>query len=517
MVKALPVILLLFTLLGCQEGKEVDILITNGKVFDGSDTLAKPMDIAVCGELICGVSPAGEVSYKASKTIDAKNQIVTPGFIDPHTHAYAELISNDLHQNLNYLFQGVTTVVVGNDGDGPVDIDDALGELNSDGIGTNVAMFIGHGSLRRKVIGEVQRHTTAEEMQQMAELLDTAMQKGALGISSGLYYVPGSFAATEEVIAMAKVAAKYQGVYDTHLRDESTFNIGFLAALDEAIDIAQQADIHLHVAHIKALGVDVWGQSHQAIEKINNAKAEGISISADQYPWQASGTNIRSAVVPKWAMADSDEAFIQRIDAPEYAQKIREQIKENIRRRGGADALLITASKFPEQVGRTLEELATQWEVSDTEAVVRLVKNSQLTRVASFNMNMGDIRAFMTQPWVVTSSDGTNGHPRKYASFPKKYQKYVKEDEVVSLQSFIHRSTGKTAGILGLSDRGYLREGYKADVLVFEPSRFTPKASFKQWNVLSEGVSYLTVNGQLAIADGQYTQALAGQFAKRQR
>ena len=412
----ITVVLLFFScfLSSCSSSdqQKVDLVIHSGLVFDGTDSAAKQIDIAICGEKICGVSQSGQQNYQATNRIDATGLIVSPGFIDPHTHSYAELISHDKHQNLNYLFQGVTTVINGNDGGGPVNLQTHISALNPAGIGTNTAFLVGHGSLRKHVMGTAKRHSTTAELNEMKALLETAMRQGALGLSSGLYYVPGSFAATEEVVELAKVASKYNGIYDTHLRDESTFNIGFLAALDEAIYIARKANIHLHVAHIKALGVDVWGQSKQAIEMINNARENGVSITADQYPWQASGTNIRSAVVPKWAMADSEEAFMQRLDNPKLIRRIRDEIKENIRRRGGPSALLITASEDKSIVGSTLEQIAAGLEKTAEYAVIHLVKQGK-TRVASFNMHEDDINAFMQQPWVVTSSDGTNGHPRK--------------------------------------------------------------------------------------------------------
>lgn len=494
--------------------QKVDLVIHSGLVFDGTDSPAKQIDIAICGEIICGVSPTGQQSFQTTNRIDASGLIVSPGFIDPHTHSYSELISQDKHQNLNYLFQGVTTVINGNDGGGPVNIQTDINAFNPAGIGTNTAFFVGHGSLRKHVMGTAKRHSTTAELEEMKALLEAAMQQGALGLSSGLYYVPGSFAATEEVIELAKVAAKYNGIYDTHLRDESTFNIGFLAALEEAIDIARKANIHLHVAHIKALGVDVWGQSKQAIDIINNAIENGVSITADQYPWQASGTNIRSAVMPKWAMADSEVAFMERLNDPDLVNRIKDEVEENMRRRGGPSALLITASEDKSILGSTLEQLAQRLEKPAVDAVIHLVKQGR-TRVASFNMHQDDINAFMQQPWVVTSSDGTNGHPRKYASFPQKYQEYVIKANKMDVQRFIYSSTAQTARILGLSDRGLIKTGLKADIVIFDPVKYRAKADFNNWDRLSKGVSHLLINGQQVIVDGNYSGALAGQFVPR--
>ena len=506
-----------FCLLGaCASVPQVDVLITGGRVFDGTDSPARPLDIGICGEQICWVQPQGRTEVAAKRVINAQGLIVSPGFIDPHTHSLEELSSEDYHANLNYLFQGVTTVVNGNDGGGPADIPAALAQLNPAGIGTNLALFAGHGSLRRAVMGNAKRDATEQELAQMTALMEQAMQQGALGLSSGLYYVPGSFAPTSEVVELAKVAAEYGGIYDTHLRDESTFNIGFLAALDEAIEIAGKSGIHLHLAHIKALGVDVWGQSQPAIDKIQQAQAKGVSISADQYPWQASGTFLRSAVVPKWTMAGSDQDLQTRLNDPHLRERLIGEINENIRRRGGPDALLITASEQQELIGKTLEHLAEDYGLAAAELVIELVKQGR-TRVASFNMSLDDIHAFMQQPWVVTSSDGTNGHPRKFASFPKKYREYVQEKNLISLQRFIHGSTGQTAAILGLTDRGELKEGRAADILVFDPKTFRDQASFGEWNKLSSGVEYLLVNGSLIIDQQTYTGELAGKFIQPQK
>jgi N-acyl-D-aspartate/D-glutamate deacylase len=264
------------------------------------------------------------------------------------------------------------------------------------------------------------------------------------------------------------------------------------------------------------LGVDVWGQSEQAIEKINQAKSKGVSISADQYPWQASGTNLRSAVVPKWAMADSDEAFLERLGDADLIDTIKSEISENIRRRGGPESLLVTASENNQLMGKTLENIATELELSAVQSVIYMVQQGR-TRVASFNMHKDDIENFMQQPWVVTSSDGTNGHPRKYASFPQKYQQYVLNKQTVDLARFIRSSSGQPAEILGLGDRGFIEIGFKADILVFDPKEYKAQASFKAWDQLSTGVNYLLVNGQMVIDNSQYTGKLAGQFVVRKR
>ncbi|WP_353518389.1 amidohydrolase family protein [Thalassotalea sp. SU-HH00458] len=489
----------------------IDTLIINGTAYDGINLEAQTIDVAICGSDICGIYRQGQHNVQAKNIIDARGKIVSPGFIDPHTHTLEELYSNDKNHNLNYLTQGVTSVVNGNDGEGPVDVAKTALELEANGIGTNVALLVGHGSIREQVMGRAQRYASAEELKEMSQLLTQAMEAGALGLSSGLYYVPGSFANTEEVITLAKIASKYNGIYDTHLRDESTFNIGFLAALDEAIHIADTADIHLHLAHIKALGVDVWGQSSQAIEKINQAQAKGVSISADQYPWLASGTKLRSAVMPKWVMADSKQAFHQRLNDVSLADKLRAEIQENVRRRGGPTSLLITAFKDSELVGLNLAEVAKMRQQDAVTTAIELVQEGEV-RVASFNMSPTDVEAFMIQPWVVTSSDGTNGHPRKFASFPQKYQQYAIKKGLLTLGEFINKSSGQTANLLGLKNRGQLTEGYKADIIIFDADNFSPNADFSNWNKYSSGIEQVWLNGQNVIKDGKYQQKLAGKF-----
>ena len=491
--------------------QQVDLLITNGTVYTGESAQAQQLDVAICQQVICGLYLSGEHSIKAERIIDAKNKIVSPGFIDPHTHSLAELLSKDKNHNLNYLTQGVTTVVNGNDGGGPVDITAMAEKLKQNGIGTNTALLVGHGSLREQVMGRAERFATPEELSEMSALLTTAMEAGGIGLSTGLYYVPGSYANTEEVITLAKIASHYGGIYDTHLRDESTFNIGFTAALDEAINIADKAEIHLHLAHIKALGVDVWGQSKQAIDTITQAQENGTSISADQYPWLASGTKLRSAVMPKWVMADSKAAFHQRLKQADLVEKLAEEITENIRRRGGPDSLYITEFTDKSLVSLNLLQVSELKKLSVVDTAIWMVLQGDV-RVASFNMSPEDVERFMVQPWVVTSSDGTNGHPRKYASFPQKYQKYVVDKKLLTMAEFINRSSSQTAKLLGLNERGFLKVGYKADVIVFDEQNFAPKANFNQWNNYSVGVEQVIVNGTLVIENEKFDGILAGKF-----
>lgn len=513
MIRVLSCFGLLALIAGCLNSQAIngpsnlDYLIINGAVYDGSSTGPKKVNVGICGNEICYI---GDETPASLNIINAEGLIVTPGFIDPHTHSLEELYSKDKNSNLNYLMQGVTTVINGNDGGGHYQINKIAEELTKNGIGTNVALLVGHGTVRKAVMGKAERTPTKKELEEMKSLVEQAMQQGALGFSSGLYYVPGVFSDTEEVIELAKIAAKYNGIYDTHLRDESTFNIGFLEAVKEAVNIAKEANIHLHIAHIKALGVDVWGQSQQAVDIIELAQKSGVSISADQYPWQASGTYLDSAVIPSWVRADSDTQFKKRLMTDSLRPQIKAEIKENLRRRGGGNTLLITESDNNSWLGKTIAELANEAGVTEEDAVIHIALIEKV-RVASFNMNADDIKNFMVQDWVVTSSDGTNGHPRKYASFPMKYQKYVKDYSLLSLNEFLHKSSGKTADYLGIKKRGYIKLGFMADINLIELAAYKANADFFNWNTLSTGISHQFVNGQHVINNYKYNQELAGE------
>ncbi|GAB3023340.1 N-acyl-D-amino-acid deacylase family protein [Bowmanella dokdonensis] len=448
-----------------------------------------------------------------ARTLRAMGQIVAPGFIDPHTHACADFAEQKDNLNANYLTQGVTTVFCSNDGGGPVEVGQTLDNYQQWGIGTNVALFIGHGSVRNAVLGKEDRAPTATELTQMQQLVGQAMQQGALGLSSGLFYVPGSYASAEEVIALAKVAAGYGGIYDSHIRDESSYNIGLLASVDEVIQVAQEANIPAHISHIKALGVDVWGQSRQVIEKIDHAREQGLAITANQYPWRASGTSLIAALVPAWAREGGHAALLTRLRDPAQLGRIRHAMQDNLRRRGGAQALLIVDTSDLLAKGHTLAELAKSSSRSEIETALALIKLGDV-RVASFNMADEDIVAFMRQGWVMTASDGSQGHPRKFGSFPKKYADFVRDGQVISLTDFIHRSSALTASTFGLSGRGRLASGMAADVLIFDPGTYRPLADFSEPERLSEGVSWLWVNGKVAIEKGQLSGIKAGQMLR---
>lgn len=493
------------------EGEAYDVLIVNGTVYDGSLQPPRSTNIGISGDRIVSMNAAADA--EAGTLIDATGLVVVPGFIDPHTHAEDDLFASPGNHNVNYLTQGVTTVFVGNDGRGLEDRATNMNNMLSQGVGTNVGWFTGHGTAREVAMGLEDRAPTDDELDAMRQYVEADMRAGALGLSTGLFYRPGSYAETEEVIELAKVAASFGGVYDSHLRDESSYNIGVLGSIRELIQIGEAANIPVHAAHLKALGRDVWGQSGDIIGLVSAARERGVAVTADQYPWRASGTRLSSSLIPRWAMADSEEAMFERIGNADLQDRILEEMEANLWRRGGKDSLLITGDS--EWRGMTLGEIAEQMEMEPVNAAIEVVRGGNPS-VASFNMNPDDISAIAIQPWVMTGSDGSNGHPRKYASYPKGYRDFVVDQSLMTMEKYVHRSSGLVADTFNLCDRGYLQEGRKADIVVIDTDTFRPVADFEKPTELSTGVSHMLVNGVPAIAAGQPTSSLAGEVINRQ-
>lgn len=494
----------------CKKEKlEADIFIKNGTVYNGTDTSSSNVSIAIKNDKIVFIGEIIDVDIKARKTIDASGFIVSPGFIDPHTHADRDLVNPETCHNKPFLFQGITTVAVGNDGDSFYPTSKYNKLYRVQGIGTNVISFVGHGTIREQVIGKSNRKATDSEILKMQDLVQQEIDAGAFGLSTGLFYAPGSYSNTDEVIALAKTVAKNNGIYDTHLRDESSYTIGLISAIEEAIEIGRQAKLPIHISHLKCLGIDVWGKSEDIVKLIENAQDEGIEVTANQYPYDASATSLRAAVVPRWAESGGKDSLFIRYRNSKISSKILEETKQNIARRGGPNKLLILKSKEPKFVGKKLSEIATTLNILPERAVFEILKTGY-ARIASFNMNTNDILTFMKQDWVVTGSDGNTGHPRKYGSFPRKYNKYVKQEKVIDLAKFIKNNTSKTAEILRIKNRGRLEEGFFADIIIFNPDTYKDNADYKDAFQLSQGLEYSIINGKIAIENGKFTNTLNG-------
>lgn len=509
-----PLIVCLLVLLSaCQSQEQFDIVVLHGKIIDGTEGGVFEADIAIVDDTIAFIGDLSQVSYTTKQSIDANSYTITPGFIDPHTHAMQDLSDSVANRNLNYLMQGVTTVVTGSDGGSVLQIGEKLQAWEKQGIGTNAAIMVGHRTIRQRVMSMRDEEPTPAELRNMKTLVAKGMDEGALGFSTGLYYAPASFASTEEVIELAKVAAEKGGMYDAHIRDESSYNIGLLAAIEETIEIGKRANIPVNISHIKCLGVDVWGQSAAAVELVNQARAAGVKVTADQYPYRASGTHLDRALLPKWAFADGLD-FETKFKDPAYATRLRAAVVDNLRRRGGPESLLFVFAKDQEIQGKTLAAVAANWEMDPVETALHIIQNGSAA-VASYNMQESDIHYFMQQDWVMTSSDGSNAHPRKYGSFPKKIKTYVLEKKVLTLPEMVRRSTGLTAETFGMAGRGKILEGYKADILIFRPEEIKDNANFIEPDQLAEGMHWVILNGELVIDQGKYQGQLAGQVIRR--
>jgi N-acyl-D-amino-acid deacylase len=500
---------------------QFDILIRNGRVLDGTGNPWYRADIGITGDRIRAMGSLGNATAKT--VIDAADRYVTPGFIDVHSHAGGGLASPELKHGQPLLAQGLTTVFINPDGGGPIDLAAQRAVYEKQHIGTNVAQFVPHGSIRREVMGMSDRDPNAAELARMVELSRQGMIDGAVGLSSGLYYAPGSYSKTSEVIAMAKATAPYGGVYSSHIRDEADYTIGVVAAVQEVIDIAEQGGVIGVVSHMKALGPKSWGLSKTLIERIEAARRRGVQVLADQYPYEASGTGIVGALIPRSAQVGGREAMMKRITG-ELHNEIRAEVKANIERRGGADTLMISHySANPSFEGQRLSTLAAKAGVAPEEYALQMLEKGDASLV-SFNMSEGDIEGIMQQVWTMTCTDGElprmgDGvpHPRAYGAFARKLKKYVVERHAIDVAQAIRSMTTLPATVFGLKDRGQLRPGAFADVLIFDLAKVNDAATYDKPHQLSEGFDDIIVNGELARRHGKFTAALAGRVLRPDR
>jgi N-acyl-D-amino-acid deacylase len=502
------------------EGPAFDVLLVNGRVLDGTGNPWTAADVGVRGGRIVAMGTLR--GAQAARTIDARGRYVTPGFIDVHSHA-REGLEGELNHAEPLLAQGITTAMLSPDGGGPVDVAAARTTLERRGVGVNAGIFAPHGSIRQRVLGMADRAPSAAELATMVDLVRSGMKAGAVGLSSGLYYAPGSYSKTDEVVAMARAAGEQGGVYSSHIRDEGDYSVGVVAAVEEVIQIAEEGGLPGIVSHMKALGVASWGLSLASLMRIEAARARGVQVWADQYPYEASGTGITGALVPRWAQVGGDEALRKRVLGAERG-RLRDEIRANIARRGGAASLQI--SRFapdPSLEGRTLADLAKATGESPDEVALDLLARGGAGLV-SFNMHERDIEEIMKRPYTMTSTDGDlvpmgqgKPHPRAYGAFPRKLRLYVRERGVIDWPFAIRSMTHLPAVVFGLKDRGQLRAGAWADILVFDPQKIADKATYQDPHQLSEGVDTILVNGQIVRDEGTFTRVLAGKVVSPER
>ena len=497
-----------------------DVLLAGGRVLDGSGSPPVATDVAVRDGRIAAV---GELSgASAALQLDVAGLYVAPGFIDVHSHAGPGLATEELSHAEPLLAQGLATVVINPDGGGPVDLTEQRAALEAHGLGVNAALLVPHGSVRRQVLGMEDRAPTPEELDEMRRLVREGMEAGAWGLSSGTFYVPGSYSDNAELIALARVASNYGGVYSSHIRDESNYTIGVEAAVEEVVEVSRGADVTGIVTHVKALGPPVWGASAAIVERIEAARAEGLSVYADQYPYLASATGLSAALLPRWSQAGGAEAFEERLADPEARARIRQGMVENLARRGGADRIQFRRFQAdPSIEGRRLSEVAAERGGDPVDVALALIRQDGGPSIVSFNMSEEDLLRLMTQEWTMTSSDGGLPrfgvgvpHPRSYGAFARKIGKFVFEDRVISLGAAVRSMTALPAQVLGMEDRGRIRQDMVADLVVFS-DYFKDNATFTEPHQLSSGVVHLFVAGEAAVLNSSFTGRKTGRVLAR--
>ena len=500
--------------------RNYDLVILNGIIIDGTGSRGYRADIGIQNGLIVRIGnsrmpPSGRV-------IDAQGKYVVPGFIDIHNHSDSDILNPSCRSALNYLTQGVTTLVTGNCGFGTYNVADFFSSLKKGGIGLNIVHLVGHNTLRQEVMGYANREPTQEELQKMRACVEKGMREGAAGLSTGLFYPPGSFAKTSEIISLCEIVRKFGGFYATHIRDESNYSIGLKNAIREAIEIGEKSGIPVQISHLKALGKPVWGEAQEVCGIIEAAQKRGVIVYADQYPYSASSTWLAAAVVPRWAQADGKMRDHLR-NASELI-KIKEEIADNIERRGGANTLVISwLPEIREFEGKNLKDISLLMKKSPVDAAIELLLVGDPSIIA-FDMVNSDLEYFMKQPFVMTSSDGEiplfgQGlpHPRIYGTFTRKIRAFVLDHKVLSLEQAVRAATGLPATMLGLKDRGLVREGYIADITIFDSSKIRDKATYEKPHQYSEGIDYVLIDGKTVIDNGVFTGILAGKPLSRSK
>jgi N-acyl-D-amino-acid deacylase len=544
-----------------QESGPFDVLIQGGRVLDGTGNPWFRADVGVRGGKIVAVGQL--TGAQAQRVVDATGLYVSPGFIDIHSHADdgsariggATIRTDDVNRKAapNVVSQGVTTVVVNHDGRSPWPIRDQRGLLERQGVGPNVMMMVGHGTVRRRVMGDdYMRPATEEEIGRMRILVRQALEEGAVGLSAGLEYVPGRWSTTDEVAALAEELLAYDGVYISHERSEGADPMWFWPsqhdpgpptlqdAVMETIEIGRRSGARVVASHIKAKGAHFWGSSGSAIQLIQRARDEGVRVWADQYPYATSGSDGNTVLLPRWALQDGEapsrrdarppgEMLRVNMADPATAAMIRRDIAHEIRRRGGADRVVIF--EYPDEalVGKSLQEVAEERGVDPVEMAILLQDEGVAERpgggrLRGFSMSEMDVESYAAQPWVATASDGgialpTDGsvHPRFYGTFPRKIRHYALTAGALSLEAAVRSNTSLPAQIMGMRDRGQIREGYWADVVVFDLDELADEATFFQPHQHASGIEHVLVNGEFVVEGGEILLTLPGKVIPSKR
>jgi N-acyl-D-amino-acid deacylase len=526
----------------------LDLLIKNGKLIDGTGNTWYKAEIGVkCGKI---VKIARKIDDEAVRTFDAAGLTVTPGFIDIHSHSDVPIVVDQRAQSK--LQQGVTTELTGQCGHSAAPAIGGAVERQRESLATegftlglpwasmggyldylaerkpanNQAILAGHGTIRSAVFGFAQRDPSTEELAEMRILMRESMKDGAFGISTGFWYAPGSYAKTQEGTELCKIVAELGGINCSHIRDESDYNIGLIAAMEEVIEMARGSGVSTQVAHLKALGPRQWGLGVKLLEMIDAARDEGLDVTFDQYPYLASSSGITGALLPRWAQEGGRTGTLAMLADPEKRKKIFDEMCINMERRGGADKLLVSA--FPPDrtlQGKTLKDVGEMWGVHPMQAAISMLEKGNCSLVC-FVMSDKDLETIMRHPAGMVGSDGSclaadgplsisKPHPRNFGTFPRVLSTYVREKKVIGLEEAIRKMTSAPAKKMGLSDRGQLREGNWADIVVFDAGTIRDTATFDDPKQYPVGIKWVIVNGVLVIEDGQHKGVFPGHVLRK--
>lgn len=508
---------------------DYDLIIRNARIVDGTGTPAASGDVAIAGGRIAAVGKLA--GARARREIDAHRHVLAPGFIDVHTHVDIHTPIEKLPDAANFVRDGVTTVVAGNCGSSPVDLGEYFALLEKTHTGPNVASLIGHNSVRRAVLGTANRQATPEEIARMQELVAQAMRDGAVGLSTGLIYVPGTYADTAEVIALARSAARFHGVYSSHMRNEGA---GVLDAINEAVRVGREANLPVELSHFKVANRLHWGDSVKTLALVEQYRKEGVDVTVDQYPYDRSSTTL-GTLVPSWALADSPEAIRERLTTAATRTRIAEAMRKSLASAGHPDhgyAMVANCLPDPSLNGKTIPEInlariaATHAGKPGVEGEIDVIldllaRDPAGTAMIYHTMGMEDVDRIMRYPLTAIASDGEDieegkgsPHPRSYGTNARVLAEYVRERHVLTLEDAIRRMTTLPADKFGFSDRGRIREGAAADLVLFDPDRIQDRATYTDPHQYSAGFDLVIVNGQIEVENDHPTGVRAGQVLR---
>ena len=497
-----------------------DLVIRSGRIVDGTGNPWFVGDVAIAGGRIAAL---GEIPASAGNTVlDATGLYVAPGFIDVHTHCDTGIVADPTVRN--YLLQGVTTVIGGNCGDSPFPIGKLFGRLAASGMALNFACLVGHNTIRHEVMGDVDRAPSEAELTRMSELVRQEMETGAIGLSTGLAYVPGRYSTTEEIVRLAKAVQPFHGVYATHLRNQGS---QIREAIEEAVRVGREAGVRVEISHVKLAEEAVWGQRQRITEPIEKARREGLEIYTDQYPYTATSSSFTSSF-PGWAVAGGHDAFVERMKNPANRQRARQALLEKrLTSKHGLDPLeriyVAESKRHPEHEGKTLGQILALLERKRTPGngadLIIEMEVADPPLGVFFQMDERDVEALMAMPYNMVGSDGEvavpgkgSPHPRYYGTFPRVLAEYVRGRHVLTLTDAVRRMTSLPAQAMRLQDRGLLRSGMAADLAIFDADSVQDLATFARPHQYPRGIHWVIVNGQVAARDGQVVTPNAGRI-----